>query len=59
MSELAILPLLIPLLSGAVRATAHLLTAGELVGEPLQLMLVTDATYLIISFVTFDYVLDE
>ena len=59
MLPLLLLPLLIPVLSGAVRATAHLLTTGELTAEPLQLMLVTDATYLIISFVTFDYVLDE
>lgn len=59
MLPLLLLPLLIPLLSGAVRATSQLLATGTLPWEPVQLLLVTDATYLIISFVTFDYVLDE
>ena len=59
MLPLLLLPLLIPLLSGAVRATSELLATGALSWEPVQLLLVTDATYLIISFVAFDYVLDE
>ncbi len=59
MLPLLLLPLLIPLLSGAVRATSQLITTGTLPWEPVQLLLVTDATYLIISFVAFDYVLDE
>jgi ABC-type transport system involved in cytochrome c biogenesis permease component len=59
MLPLLLLPLLIPLLSGAVRATSHLLATGALPWEPVQLLIVTDATYLIISFVAFDYVLDE
>lgn len=59
MLPLLLLPLLIPLLSGAVRATSQLLATGTLPWEPVQLLLVTDATYLIISFVAFDYVLDE
>jgi heme exporter protein B len=59
MLPLLLLPLLIPLLSGAVRATSQLLATGTLPWEPLQLLLVTDATYLIISFLAFDYVLDE
>ena len=59
MLPLLLLPLLIPLLSGAVRATSQLLATGALPWEPIQLLLVTDATYLIISFVAFDYVLDE
>jgi heme exporter protein B len=59
MLPLLLLPLLIPLLSGAVRATSELLATGTLPWEPVQLLLVTDATYLIISFVAFDYVLDE
>jgi hypothetical protein len=42
-----------------VRATSQLLATGTLPWEPVQLLLVTDATYLIISFVAFDYVLDE
>jgi heme exporter protein B len=59
MLPLLLLPLLIPLLSGAVRATSQLLATGTLPWEPVQLLLVTDATYLIISFLAFDYVLDE
>jgi heme exporter protein B len=59
MLPLLMLPLLIPVLSGAVRATSQLLATGALPFEPLQLMLVTDVTYLIVSFVAFDYVLDE
>ena len=59
MLPLLLLPLLIPLLSGAVRATSQLLATGTLPWEPVQLLLVTDATYLIISFMAFDYVLDE
>ena len=59
MLPLLLLPLLVPLLSGAVRATSQLLATGTLPWEPVQLLLVTDATYLIISFVAFDYVLDE
>jgi heme exporter protein B len=59
MLPLLLLPLLIPVLSGAVRATSLLLSTGSVPFEPLQLLLVTDAVYLIISFVGFDYVLDE
>lgn len=56
---LLVLPLLWPVLSGAVRGTTELLTDGSLSFEPVQLLLVTDATYLILSFLTFEYVLDE
>jgi heme exporter protein B len=56
---LLVLPLLWPVLSGAVRGTAELLETGSLSFEPVQLLLVTDATYLILSFLTFEYVLDE
>ncbi len=56
---LLVLPLLWPVLSGAVRATAELLASGSTPFEPIQLLLVTDATYLILSFLTFEYVLDE
>jgi heme exporter protein B len=59
MLPLLLLPLLIPVLSGAVRATAALLTTGSVPFEPIQLMLVTDAAYLIVSFLCFEYVLDE
>ena len=56
---LLMLPLLMPVLSGAVRATSELLTTGQLPFEPVQLLLVTDATYLIVSFLGFEYVLDD
>lgn len=59
MLPLLMLPLLVPVLSGAVRATSALLETGELPFEPVQLLLVTDAIFLIISFVGFEYVLDE
>jgi heme exporter protein B len=59
MLPLLLLPLLIPVLSGSVRATADLLLLGQLETEPLQLLLVADAVYLIASFVGFEYVLDE
>jgi len=56
---LLVLPLLWPVLSGAVRATAAVLATGSVPFEPIQVLLVTDATYLILSFVSFEYVLDE
>ncbi len=59
MLPLLLLPLLIPVLSGAVRATTQLLAEGDLSFEPVQLLLVTDAVYLIVSFLAFDFVLDE
>ena len=59
MLPLLLLPLLIPVLSGAVRATADLLATGSVGFEPIQLLIVTDAIYLILSFLAFDYVLDE
>ncbi len=59
MLPLLLLPLLIPVLSGAVRATSALLTEGAVPFEPIQLLLVIDAVYLIVSFLCFEYVLDE
>jgi heme exporter protein B len=59
MLPLLLLPLLTPILSGAVRATGDLLLAGQLEFEPIQLLLVADAIYLIACFVGFEYVLDE
>jgi heme exporter protein B len=59
MLPLLMLPLLIPVLLGAVRATAALLTEGATDFAPIQLLIVTDAIYLIISFIGFDFVLDE
>jgi heme exporter protein B len=59
MLPLLMLPLLAPVLSGSVRATSALLLDGQLPFEPIQLLLVADAIYLITAFVGFDYVLDE
>ncbi len=59
MLPLLLLPLLLPVVLGAVRATAGLLDGEGLLFEPLQLLLVSDGVYLIISFLGFEYVLDE
>ena len=54
-----LLPALVPVLAGAVRGTVGLVTEGTLPAEALQLLLVVDGVYLIVSFLTFEYVLDE
>ena len=54
-----LLPALFPILSGAVRATAELLQTGSVPFEAVQLLVVVDGIYLIVSFLGFDYVLDE
>ena len=59
MLPLLLLPLLMPVLLGAVGATAALLGAGELPFAPMQLLVVTDGIFLIVSFVSFEFVLDE
>jgi ABC-type transport system involved in cytochrome c biogenesis permease component len=59
MLPLLLLPVLVPLLSGAVRATSDVLLANEVGFEAIQLLLVSDAVYLIVSFLVFEYVLDE
>lgn len=59
MLPLLLLPLLVPVLLGAVRATAALLAGDPLPWPPVRLLLVTDAVFLILSFVCFEYVLDE
>ncbi|MDJ0868388.1 MAG: heme exporter protein CcmB [Myxococcota bacterium] len=59
MLPLLLLPLLLPVLLGAVGATSALLTAGELPFRPIQLLIVTDAVFLIVSFIGFEFVLDE
>jgi heme exporter protein B len=59
MLPLLLLPLLIPIISGSVRATSDVLLHGRVGFEPIQLLLVADAVYLIASFVGFEYVLDE
>jgi heme exporter protein B len=59
MLPLLLLPLLVPVLLGAVRATNALLLEGTLPWPALQLLLVTDGVFLIVSFLTFEVVLDE
>ena len=59
MLPLLLLPLLIPILAGSVHATGDLLGRGEVGLEPIQLLLVADAIYLIVAYLSFDYVLDE
>jgi len=59
MLPLLALPLLVPVLLAAVSATRELLQSGELAWPPLRLLIVTDLVYLIVSFVGFEYVLDE
>jgi len=59
MLPLLLLPLLIPVLLGAVKSTSALLLGQEIPWPALQLLLVTDAVFLIISFIGFEYVLDE
>ena len=59
MLPLLLLPLLIPIIAGSVRATADLLLRGHVAFEPLQRLLVADAVYLIASFVGCEYGLDE
>ncbi len=59
MLPLLLLPLLVPVLLAAVDATAGLLETGTLRWRPIQLLIVTDAIFLIVSFTSFEYVLDE
>ncbi len=59
MLPLLLLPLLVPVLAGAVRATAALLQGDSAPWDALQLLIVTDAIYWIVSFLGFEYVLDE
>lgn len=59
MLPLLMLPLMVPVLLGAVRCTQLLVTTGELPWPPLQLLLVTDGVFLIVSFLGFEYVLDD
>jgi heme exporter protein B len=59
MLPLLLLPLLVPVLYGAVRTTHDLLLLGTVPWPPLQLLLVADAIYLLASFVGFEFVLDE
>jgi heme exporter protein B len=59
MLPLLLLPLLVPVILGAVRATAAVLAQQPLPWPPLRLLIVTDAVFLIVSVLCFEYVLDE
>ncbi len=56
---LLMLPLMVPVLLAAVQATRGLIADGELPFAALQLLLVTDGVFLIVSFLGFEYVLDD
>jgi heme exporter protein B len=59
MLPLLLLPLSVPVILGSVRATNALLLDGALPWPATRLLLVTDAVFLIVSFVSFEYVLDD
>jgi heme exporter protein B len=59
MLPLLLLPLLWPILAGAVRATSQLVAGTEIEFGTIQLLIVTDGIYLVLSFLGFDFVLDE
>lgn len=59
MLPLLLLPLLVPVLLGAVGATTALLAEGNVPFAPVQLLIVTDAIFLIVSFLGFEFVLEE
>ncbi len=56
---LLLFPLAIPLLAAAVHATAAILAGRGVPPASLHLLLVVDAVYAIVSFLSFEYVLDE
>lgn len=59
MLPLLLLPLLVPVLMSAVRASAGLLSGGSAPADAVRLLLVCDGVYGIISFLVFEWVLDE
>jgi heme exporter protein B len=54
-----LLPALFPVLAGAVEGTRSLLLDGAVSFESIQLLVVVDGIYLIVSFLGFEYILDE
>jgi heme exporter protein B len=56
---LLILPLLMPVLIAAVGATRALLLGDPVPGNPVRLLIMTDTIFLVVSFICFEYVLDE
>ena len=59
MLPLLALPFYTPVLIAASRATNALFETGSVSFEPIQFLIVTDAIYLIASFLLSDFVLDE
>jgi heme exporter protein B len=59
MLPLLLLPLLAPVALSAGDATAQLAETGSLPWPPVQLLIVADGVYAIVSFLCFEYVLDE
>jgi heme exporter protein B len=59
MLPLLLLPLMIPVILGSVRATNALLLDEAFPWPAIRLLLVTDAVFLIVSFISFEYVLDD
>lgn len=59
MLPLLMLPVLMPILIGAVRATATLFNGEAAEPASLRLLLVFDLVYFIVSFLIFEYVLNE
>jgi len=54
-----LLPALFPVLAGAVAGTRELIVEGSVSFEAVQLLLVIDGIYLVVSFLGFEYILDE
>ncbi|MFT5697042.1 MAG: heme exporter protein B [Myxococcota bacterium] len=54
-----LLPALFPVLAGAVAGARALIVEGSVGFEPIQLLLVIDGIYLVVSFLGFEYILDE
>lgn len=54
-----LLPTLFPVLAGAVRGTSSVIAGEGIPFEAVQLLVVVDGIYWIVSFLIFEYVLDE
>ncbi|MEZ4216336.1 MAG: heme exporter protein CcmB [Myxococcota bacterium] len=54
-----LLPALLPVLAGAVRGTAAAIAGEGIPFEALQLLVVIDGIYVTVSYLVFEYVLDE
>lgn len=54
-----LLPALFPVLAGAVEGTRELIVEGSVSFEVIQLLLVINGIYLVVSFLGFEYILDE